>query len=82
MGTDGAFPVGKAWPGRDADKSPYLLPRSGMSRSYTSSPACRLYGGSGTALRTQILYKYVLRVSVQTLMFTSHVPCELQDHPT
>jgi hypothetical protein len=28
MGTTGPFPGGKARPGRDADHSPYLLPRS------------------------------------------------------
>jgi hypothetical protein len=36
MGTGGPFPGGKARPGRDADH--YLLPRSGMSRRYISSP--------------------------------------------
>jgi hypothetical protein len=38
------FPGSKAWPGRDADHSPHLLPRSRMSRSYISfpplAPAC------------------------------------------
>jgi hypothetical protein len=28
MGTGGPFPGGKAWPERDADHSPHLLPRS------------------------------------------------------
>jgi hypothetical protein len=48
MGTGGSFPRGKARPGRDADHSPYLVPRSRMSRSYTSSipqaPPWRLAG--------------------------------------
>jgi hypothetical protein len=35
---------GKARPGRDADHSPPLVPRSWMSRSYTSSPPKRLHG--------------------------------------
>jgi len=35
---------GKARPGRDADHSPHLVPRSRMSRSYTSSPPKRLHG--------------------------------------
>jgi hypothetical protein len=35
---------GKARPGRDADHSPHLLPRSVMSRSYTFSPPKRLHG--------------------------------------
>jgi hypothetical protein len=37
MGTGAPFPGAKARPGRDADHSPHLLPRSNMSRSYTSS---------------------------------------------
>jgi hypothetical protein len=44
MGTGGPFPRGKARPGRDADHSPPLVPRSWMSRSYTSSPPKRLHG--------------------------------------
>jgi hypothetical protein len=44
MGTGGPFPGGKARPGRDADHSPPLVPRSRMSRSYTSSPPKRLHG--------------------------------------
>jgi hypothetical protein len=48
MGTGGSFPGGKARPGRDADHSPHLVPRSRMSRTFTpprASLAC-----SGTAL--------------------------------
>jgi hypothetical protein len=37
-------PVGKARPGRDADHSPHLVPRSRMSRSYTSCVPNRLRG--------------------------------------
>jgi hypothetical protein len=40
----GPCPGAKARPGRDADHSPHLVPRSWMSRSYTSSPAKRLHG--------------------------------------
>jgi hypothetical protein len=43
MGTGGPFPGGKARPGRDANHSPHLVPRSRMSRSYTSPPK-RLHG--------------------------------------
>jgi hypothetical protein len=50
MGTGGPFPWGKARKGRDADHSPFLVPRSRMSRSYTSSLLWRLHGGRGTAL--------------------------------
>jgi hypothetical protein len=42
MGTGGPFPGAKAWPRRDADHSPHLVPR--MNRSYTSSPHKRLRG--------------------------------------
>jgi hypothetical protein len=34
MDTGGPFPGTKARPGRDADHSPHLVPRSRMSRSY------------------------------------------------
>jgi hypothetical protein len=44
MGTGGPFPGAKARPGRDADHSPHLVPRSGMSTSYTSSPPKRPRG--------------------------------------
>jgi len=52
MGTGGSFPVAKARPGRDADHSPHLVPRSIMSRSYTSSPPSASIVYSGTALAT------------------------------
>jgi hypothetical protein len=38
VGSRGTFLGGNARPGRDADHSPHLVPRSRMSRSYTSSP--------------------------------------------
>jgi hypothetical protein len=44
MGTGGSFRGGKARPRRDADHSHHLLPRSWMSRSYTSSPPCASIG--------------------------------------
>jgi hypothetical protein len=50
VGTVGPFPGGKASLGRDADHSPHLVPRSGMSRSYTFYPPYRLYGDGLTAL--------------------------------
>jgi hypothetical protein len=40
-GYRGSFPRGKSRPGCDADHSPHLVPRSWMSRSYTSSPPKR-----------------------------------------
>jgi hypothetical protein len=48
MGTGGPFPGGKTRPGRDADHSPHLVPRSRMSRGYISSPPWRLHGDNGT----------------------------------
>jgi hypothetical protein len=50
MGTGGPFPGVKARPGRDADHSLHLVPRSGMSRSYTSFPPSASMACSGTAL--------------------------------
>jgi hypothetical protein len=44
MGTGDPFPGGKERQGREADHLPHLTPRSGMSRSYTSSPPKRLHG--------------------------------------
>jgi hypothetical protein len=45
MDTGGPFPRAKARPVRDADHSPpHLVPRSGMSRRYTSSAPKRLHG--------------------------------------
>jgi hypothetical protein len=38
---------GKERPGRDADHSPHLVPRTRMSRSYISSPAWHLRGVAG-----------------------------------
>jgi hypothetical protein len=47
MGIRGSFSRGKARPERDAD---HVMPRSRMSRSYTSSPPKRHMACSGTAL--------------------------------
>jgi hypothetical protein len=44
MGTRGPLPEAKAWPGRGADQLSQLVPRSRMSRRYTSSPPKRLHG--------------------------------------
>jgi hypothetical protein len=50
MGIGGPLPSGKARPERDADHSPHLVPRSRMSRSYTSSPPSASMACRGTAL--------------------------------
>jgi hypothetical protein len=44
VGTAGPFSGSKARPGHDADNSPHLVPRSWMSRSYTSSHPCVFLG--------------------------------------
>jgi hypothetical protein len=41
-------PGGKAWRGVTLTTHPHLVPRSGMSRRYSSSPPWRLHGCSGT----------------------------------
>jgi hypothetical protein len=48
--TGGPFPGGKMRPGSDADQSPYLVPRSWMSRSYTFSTPAPPYVCCVTAL--------------------------------
>jgi hypothetical protein len=44
------LPRGKRRPGRDGDRSLHLVQRSRISRSYISSPSCRLHSGIGAAL--------------------------------
>jgi hypothetical protein len=46
----GSFPGGKARLEHDADHSPHLVPKSRMSRSYTSSPPSDLHDVYRTAL--------------------------------
>jgi hypothetical protein len=43
------FSGSKERPGRDADHSPHLVPRSRMSRSYTSSPSSASVSCNGAA---------------------------------
>jgi hypothetical protein len=50
VGTGGPFPGAEARPGRDADTHPHLVPRSRMSRRYTSSPSSAFMACNGTAL--------------------------------
>jgi hypothetical protein len=45
----GPFPGPKARPGRDAEHLPHLVPRSRMSRSYTSSPQSAFVAFRGKA---------------------------------
>jgi hypothetical protein len=53
MGTGGSFPGAKVRPGRDTNHSPHLVPRSRMSRSYTSPPSAFM-ACNGTALALAI----------------------------
>jgi hypothetical protein len=50
MGNGGPFPGGKARPGMTLTTHPHLMPRSRMSRGYTSSPPCYQHANSRTAL--------------------------------
>jgi hypothetical protein len=50
MGTGGPFPGAKRGRGATLTTHPHLVPRSGMSRSYTSSPPSASMACSGTAL--------------------------------
>jgi hypothetical protein len=50
MGTGGLFPGEKSGRGVTLTTHPHLVRRSGMSRSYTSSPLCASVACSGTAL--------------------------------
>jgi hypothetical protein len=59
MGTGGPFPGGKARSGHDADHSLHLVPRSWMSRSYTSSPPSAFMACNGTAL-LYLLYFFLM----------------------
>jgi hypothetical protein len=51
----------KARPGRDAEHSPHVVPRSRMSRSYTSSPQSAFVAFSGTALGLAVTVVVVLQ---------------------
>jgi hypothetical protein len=51
MGTGDSLPGAEVRPGRDADHSPHLVPRSRMSKSYNSPPPPSAFMAcSGTAL--------------------------------
>jgi hypothetical protein len=50
MGTGGPFSGDEPRPGRDADHSPHLVPKSITIRNYTSSPTSASMACSGTAL--------------------------------
>jgi hypothetical protein len=62
-------PAVKARPGRDADLSPHLVPRSRTSRSYTPLPQSASMACSGTALPFSISGCYVQNPSLDTAVF-------------
>jgi hypothetical protein len=64
--------MSKTRPGRDADHSPYPMPRSRMSRSYISSPPWRIHGGSETAL--PLLFMNNITNCVTIYVFISILP--------
>jgi hypothetical protein len=61
MGTGCPFYGGKARPGRDADHSPHLVPRSRMNRSCTPSLLYKLQGErcERIYLNTSVFYKTI-----------------------
>jgi hypothetical protein len=64
-------PGGKSRLGRDADHSPHLVPRSRMSRSYTSSPPSAFVACSGTDLAFRNLCSYEEQIALVGLLDTS-----------
>jgi hypothetical protein len=70
----------KARPGRDADHSPHLVPRSRMSRSYrpTSSPPSAFRACSGTALPLVmhiLIFRLLLDSRREEQLFELHDCC-------
>jgi hypothetical protein len=64
LGTRGPFSGAKARPGRDADHSPHLMPRSSMSRSYTSFPPSAFMACSGRVLASWLsVFKKLIHAS-------------------
>jgi hypothetical protein len=73
MGTGGPFPGGKARPGREADHSTHLVPRS-MSRSYTPWRVVALLDFAFTSAFTFILLFALFSYFIKCLSsFTSYV---------
>jgi hypothetical protein len=76
MGTESPFPGTKARSGRDADRSPHLVPKSKMSRSYTLSrhaPPWRVVGQILLSLRFHCRVYYNLTLDhVATQMNPLH----------
>jgi hypothetical protein len=64
MFTGGPFPGAKVRPGRNADLSPHLVPRSRMSRSYISSPPSAFVACSGTAFTSLLSRSRLCHYSV------------------
>jgi hypothetical protein len=66
MGTGGPLPRGnKVRLGRNADHSPHLLPRSWMSRNYTSSPPLRLH-----RCVVGLLYLFMVSFQLSIVLFS------------
>jgi hypothetical protein len=80
MGTGFPFPGDKAPPGRDADHLPHIIPKSGMSWSYTPLPffACMALEGqfyyslndrASIPKRQNLLFAFKLRQSLRLNQF-------------
>jgi hypothetical protein len=82
MGTGVPFPGGKARPGRDVDRSHHLVPRSWMSRSYTSSPPSASMACSGTSLLFYSAVYLHVSCSTDTSMQCGERPTEIIAKPS
>jgi len=69
MGTGGPFPGAKRGRGVTLTTHPHLVPRSRMSRSYTSLPPSATMACSGTALlRLSFAHFIVLNYIINTII--------------
>jgi hypothetical protein len=73
---------GKARPGRDADNSPHLQPRSTQCMSYTSSPAKRHHDVQRNRItavelqrKTGVNYTYAISEDKKEALMTRAAPC-------
>jgi hypothetical protein len=78
MDTRGPFPGAKRGPGVTLTTHPHLAPRSGMSRSYNSSPPSASVAWSGTALLKGDVLEYMRVFLLQILNIFVHFKCVIQ----
>jgi hypothetical protein len=78
MGTSVPFAGGKARSGRDADHSPHLVPTSGMSTRYSSSPPLYLHCVAGQFYLTCVFNKIHKQPETVRGLLTSELSHEQQ----